>query len=109
MTTGERIRAIRSALGLTQADLADRLHVSRSYQCRIENGSSTISLDYIQSAAEALGVPPQEILRDIFVYPEDVSAAEQIRTLMEQFPQEDQTLTLETLRKIVKRLYPEKK
>ena len=106
MTVGERIRAVRSACGLSQAGLADRIHVSHSYQCKIENGSSSISLEYIQAAAQALDVPPQDLLCDIFVYPDDPSTAEQIRILVEKLPPETQKLTFDILQGIISRIYP---
>lgn len=107
MTTGQRIRSIRLACGFTQAKLAEKMHISPGFQSRIENGSSNITLHYVQSVSEILGVTPQEILCDLFVYPEDSSTAEQVTALLERMPQEDQNITLDTLRPIINRLYAE--
>ena len=104
MTVGKRIRSLRTSCGMTQADLAEKLHVSRCYQCRIENGSSTISIDYIQSVADVLQITPQEILCDIFVCPQESSTAEQVKILIEKLPPEDQNLTLDTLQRIFSHL-----
>ena len=104
MTVGKRIRTLRSACGMTQAGLAEKLHVSRSYQCRIENDSSTISLAYIQSVADVLQVTPQEILCDILDCPEGSSTAEQVKILIEKLPPETQLFTLDTLQRIITHL-----
>ncbi len=106
MKTRERIRTIRISRGMTQAKLADLLHVSHSYQCRIEKGTSTISLDYIQSAAAVLQVTPQDILRDIFVYPEDSPPSEQVRLLVEFLPEDEQLIMLDLVKKLAARQRP---
>lgn len=43
MKTGERIKTIRKSQGITQAKLAETLHISSSFMSRIENGSSNPS------------------------------------------------------------------
>lgn len=40
---GERLKQLREILNLKQADLARKLHTSRSYICRLENGERDIS------------------------------------------------------------------
>lgn len=97
MKIGERIRDIRTSKGFTQGALADAIHVSSSFICRIENGSSMPSIDYICDIANALQVTPQEILCDIFTYSEDISTSEKIKNLVEKLPCEKQLVVLETL------------
>lgn len=46
MKTGERIKTIRKSQGITQAKLAETLHISSSFMSRIENGSSSLTLDF---------------------------------------------------------------
>lgn len=38
-----RLKELRKILSITQTELADKLHTSRSYICRIENGERNIS------------------------------------------------------------------
>ena len=66
MQIGERIRCLRISKGLTQYDLAQAIHISSSFMNRIEKGSSTVSIEYVCSIANALDVTPQDILCDIF-------------------------------------------
>ena len=80
MQIGERIRCLRISKGLTQYDLAQAIHISSSFMNRIEKGSSTVSIEYVCSIANALDVTPQDILCDIFVTPETASISEQIKT-----------------------------
>ena len=65
MQIGERIRCLRISKGLTQYDLAQAIHISSSFMNRIEKGSSTVSIEYVCSIANALDVTPQDILCDI--------------------------------------------
>ncbi|MFQ6826660.1 MAG: helix-turn-helix domain-containing protein [Faecalimonas sp.] len=58
MQIGERIRCLRISKGLTQYDLAQAIHISSSFMNRIEKGSSTVSIEYVCSIANALEVTP---------------------------------------------------
>lgn len=64
MKTGERIKTIRKSQGITQAKLAETLHISSSFMSRIENGSSSLTLDFVCEIADALQVTRQEVLRE---------------------------------------------
>lgn len=97
MQIGERIRCLRISKGLTQYDLAQAIHISSSFMNRIEKGSSTVSIEYVCSIANALEVTPQDILCDIFVAPETASISEQIKLLSEKLPPDKQLLLLNTL------------
>lgn len=104
MTIGERIKSIRESQDITQKELSELVHVSSSFISRIENGSSTPSLELIRSIAHALKVPPQDILRDFFEYPENASMSERIQTIFEQFSPSRQMEILDTLEFLSKRL-----
>lgn len=104
MTIGERIKSIRESKGMTQNTLADMIHVSPSYISRIENSSSNLSISYVCTIADALGVTPQDILRDIFIPSDSVTTSEKIKIIVEQFPQRNQELLLETLEFLSSRL-----
>ena len=58
-----RVRELREALGLTQAELAERAGVRRATVNRIENAKVTaIDLEVLDKLADALGVEPGFIL-----------------------------------------------
>lgn len=52
----------RQALGLTQADVAERLGVARPVYTQIESGRTTPGLDTVERVASALGTTPVELL-----------------------------------------------
>lgn len=104
MTIGARIKTIRESQNMTQKQLSKLVHVSSSFISRIENGSSMPSIDLICSIAHALKVPPQDVLRDFFEYPEGASTAERIQIVIEQFSPDRQLEILDTLEFLSKRL-----
>ncbi|GAA0803343.1 XRE family transcriptional regulator [Clostridium sp. AF19-22AC] len=104
MTIGERIRYVRNSKNITQSALADSIHISPSFMNRIESGSSMPSIDTVCAIADALHSSPQELLCDIFVYPDDTSVSERIKNIVEQLPAEKQQLVLETLEFLLPRL-----
>ena len=58
-----RVRQLREAMGITQAELAQRAGVRRATVNRIENGrTASIDLDVIDRLAVALGVEPGFLL-----------------------------------------------
>jgi putative transcriptional regulator len=63
-----RIRALRFAAGeMTQAELADRLGVTRQTILAVEQGKYSPSLEMAFRIARVFGVP----LDDVFGYPEE--------------------------------------
>jgi putative transcriptional regulator len=65
-----QIRALRFARGeMTQADLADRIGVTRQTVIAIEQGKYSPSLEMAFRIAHVLGVP----LDDVFQYPQEGS------------------------------------
>lgn len=62
MEVGERIRARREVLGLTQAELAAELSVSHQHVSAIEGGVSSPSLDLLVRVARRLGVSTDFLL-----------------------------------------------
>lgn len=69
MKTGERIKTIRKSQGITQAKLAETLHISSSFMSRIENGSSSLTLDFVCEIADATsGYTPRSSPRCIYLY-----------------------------------------
>jgi len=60
---GHNIRRLRSERGLTQADLALKAGLNRSYLGNVERGQRNISLDNIAKVAHALAVSPEVLLK----------------------------------------------
>src|SRR5262245_23643034 len=58
---GRRIGEVRSAGGLTQAELAERLDVALPYIARIEQGRQNITLRTLARIATALAVPARAL------------------------------------------------
>ncbi len=70
MKVTNTIRSLRFAKGeMTQAELADRLHVTRQTIIAIEQGRYSPSLEMAFQIANVFGVP----LNDVFQYPEEES------------------------------------
>ena len=59
---GSRIRALRLAAGLTQAELARRTGIHRPNIARVEAGRHTPSLETLSRLASAIGVPTTRVL-----------------------------------------------
>lgn len=62
-TLGGRIRSLRLAAGLTQAELARRTGIHRPNIARVEAGRHTPSLETIARLAAAIGVPATRVLQ----------------------------------------------
>lgn len=67
MNLGEKIRAGRAAAGLTQQDLAERVHVSRQAVTKWETGRGLPDLVNLQALAAELGTTVDELLSDDIV------------------------------------------
>jgi DNA-binding XRE family transcriptional regulator len=59
---GSRLRELRKAAGLTQAELARRTNIHRPNIARVEAGRHTPSLDTLARIADAIGVPVTRVL-----------------------------------------------
>jgi transcriptional regulator with XRE-family HTH domain len=55
-------RKARTAKGLSQAEVADKLGCATSYVSMLERGARTPSLDFIETSAKILGVPAISLL-----------------------------------------------
>ena len=60
---GERIKALRSGMHLTQEQVADKIGISRQKYARIENGTNNITLEILAQIAKVLGVQVADITR----------------------------------------------
>ena len=64
MTLAEKILSLRTARGMSQDDLAEKLEVSRQSVSKWETGQSTPDLDKIIKLADLFGVSMDELVRD---------------------------------------------
>ena len=64
MTLSEKIVSLRTGLGMSQGDLAERLDVSRQSVSKWETGQSVPDLDKIIKLADLFGVTVDELVRE---------------------------------------------
>ena len=62
---GHRVRELRADKGLSQEALADLAGVHRTYVSSLERGERNVGIDNVAKLAQALGVPPAELLRGL--------------------------------------------
>ena len=60
---GQRVRAERTKLGLSQEKLASRAKVHRTYIGMIERAEKNITLENIEKVAKALNVSIEELMK----------------------------------------------
>jgi XRE family transcriptional regulator, aerobic/anaerobic benzoate catabolism transcriptional regulator len=61
---GERVRVIRSRRGMTRKALAKHSDVSERYLAQLEGGTGNCSIVLLRRIAQALSVPPAELIDD---------------------------------------------
>jgi transcriptional regulator with XRE-family HTH domain len=59
---GERLRELRASGGMSQEALGKAVRVSRTAITNIERGNQGVTLDMLYRLAEALNLPPQDLL-----------------------------------------------
>lgn len=62
---GEVLTHVRERAGVKQADLAARLGMPASYLSKIESGTRRLDVIELIQIAEAIGVEPTEIVRQV--------------------------------------------
>lgn len=62
---GQSLRVQRRAIGLSQDDFADRIHMHRAYYSAIERGEKNITLTTLQRVAQGFGVSMSSLLKGI--------------------------------------------
>lgn len=77
MDMGRRVKRRREELGMVQDDLAAKLHKTRGYVSRLENGKAGESVSDLIEVAKALGMKLSEMLGET----DDEAAAEIRRRL----------------------------
>src|SRR5438067_4295265 len=74
----ERLREVRRARGMTQAELARQAAISDSYLRRLESAGAACGIDLLDRLATALGTTPAELL------PTPSPPADEVAVLREQ-------------------------
>ena len=67
-TLGQRLRARRTELGLTLANVAERAGLSLPYVSNLERGRGNPTMDVLRALANALDTPLGAIIGDEFTY-----------------------------------------
>lgn len=62
---GNNIKQLRTSLGLSQEQLAEKADLHRTYVGAVERGERNISLDNIIAISRALGVSASTLLKDV--------------------------------------------
>ncbi len=61
---GERVRGMRARRGMTRKQLGADSGVSERYLAQLEGGKANVSIGLLWQVAQAMGVPPHELLPD---------------------------------------------
>ncbi|MDX1595020.1 MAG: helix-turn-helix transcriptional regulator [Gammaproteobacteria bacterium] len=61
---GERVRGMRARRGMTRKQLGEDSGVSERYLAQLEGGKANVSIGLLWQIAQAMGVPPHELLPD---------------------------------------------
>ncbi len=96
---GERIRAERLRLHLTQAQLAEDVDISDTYMGAIERGERSLTLDTLVRLVNRLGVTVDYLLADS-VSDSDDNIMEQLKQIIDQQPLERKQMAINVLRSI---------
>jgi|SRR5690606_7990402 len=62
ITIGKKLQKLRKARGLSQEQIADKLHISQSAYARIEMGESHSWANHIQQICETFEITPEELV-----------------------------------------------
>ena len=62
---GNRIKQLRSQLGVSQEKFALSIDMDRTYYASVENGKRNVSLKNIEKIARGLGVTLEELFRGL--------------------------------------------
>ncbi len=62
---GERIKALRTAQGISQEKFALSIDMDRTYYASVESGKRNIALKNIEKIASGLGIPLDELFKGV--------------------------------------------
>lgn len=64
MTFGENLKAIRKRMKLTQQEMADKMGISQSYLCDMENSRKCLNVNTALLTAKRLNISVGELVND---------------------------------------------
>lgn len=88
MDFGEKIRAAREDLDLSQADVAGQIPMNQSNYSKIERGVQEPSMDQLRSICRILHLDPSYLLslnRYETVSPEDLALLRDVKALLKKY------------------------
>ena len=90
MSIGKKIKQYRQQRGLTQAELGQRLGITKSAICNVETDKETnLSIDRVFAFADALGCEPSDLLENHDIYIKDFSVEssykDEVQILLEYY------------------------
>lgn len=88
-----RLRELRLARGMTQADLAERASVTPNYVGKLENAGAAPGIDLVERLAVALGVATADLLQPAVPPDPKPVLREQAQKLFDRVAKDDQALT----------------
>ena len=100
IAVGKRIKQARERRGMTQEELAERIDISASHMSVAERGKKGLKLETLVNIANALDVSPSELLQDVAVHAQVVTANELTEKIM-QLPDDRRAVALNVLRALL--------
>lgn len=91
LVIGQKIKRVRELRGLSQSEMARRLHIEQSTYNRIESGETKLDVDRLKQIAGELEMKPEDLLSldSMVVHVEHISGGTNVNARVEQqFPEE---------------------
>ena len=105
---GQKIKSARKAAGMTQRQLADKLHKSFSTIQKYENGVVEPPISFIPEIAAAIGITPLELMETAIAWPSELQALIDSRdrrtvlnTVFDQLNPDGQQKAIERLEELI--------
>jgi transcriptional regulator with XRE-family HTH domain len=96
---GQRLRRARRRAHLTQEQLGRRVGLSRTSITNMEKGAQHVSLHHLFDFAQALGVPPHELLPEEPVSADAARLPSRIKGALRRLDEDDQAWVLQVVSK----------
>jgi transcriptional regulator with XRE-family HTH domain len=101
---GQRLRELRLARGMSQAELARQAEVTTNYISRLEGGGAAPGIDLVARLAVALGVPVADLLPTTPDLDDLVVTRKQAKKLFDELLQTEERAVLLLLTQVLARL-----
>jgi len=101
---GQRLRELRLARGMSQAELARQAEVTTNYISRLEGGGAAPGIDLVARLALAIGVPIADLLPTTPVLDDLAVTRQQARKLFDSLLESEDRAVLILLTQLLARL-----